>query len=267
MMKILILHLLVWGLSSAATAGEVKLHYMVYWAGLSVVDMEVVIDIEDTKYHVSNEYRSKGILNIFSKFKNQASVSGVMDAQAVPQPEFHRVSGTWSGKSYDHQVTFDPASGKVLSRKIINEDKDWEREDVAEELKVSPDPMTLLFRMLLNKKGEISPLFEQEEMKKDQVYDGSMVAEYQHYCREKTDLKKTKKSIFSGEAIRCDFGFKFIDGELKKKPKKKKKKKHKRDDNIKIWVSEWPDLPYLIPVRAEFPATFGKAWMYLTKVE
>lgn len=272
MMKTLILRLSVWVLSSlaplTATAEEVKLHYKVYWAGFSVVEMDVVIRLDDGAYYLSNQYYSKGLLNIFSKFKNKASVSGVMEG-GVLKPEFYQISGTWSGKSYDHQLTFDPMSGKALSRKIINDDKDWDREEVAKERQISPDPLTLLFRMMLNKQSEILPLFEREEMKRYQVYDGTVVAEYQHYCREKTLLENTRKSIFSGEAIRCDFGFKFIDGKLKKPKKKKKRPKvnKNRDDNIKIWVSEWADLPYLIPVRAEFPATFGKARMYLTKVE
>ena len=99
-----------------------------------------------------------------------------------------------------------------------------------------------------------------------------------YQCIENKQLK-SKRSVYRGQALICEFNDKYVSGsferlEKKKKSrrqKKNKKKKKNTDTNepvpLQIWYAKVDKLANMIPVYTEFSIGWGKVRIYLSDIK
>lgn len=264
---------------SAAAADTIEASYKFYWNGFLVSQADTTAMISSEDYDFSLEFRMRGMAKLFANGRSQARVTGRMNGEG-PVPALYENSGRWDGEDYAQTMTF-TSEGALLEQQLDWPEKwleEFKREPVPENLRVGPDPASLVIKLISTPLGQATatePLVVRS-------FDGDTVFDWDINClAEPVALDPSGKSPFSGEAYECSFGGKLVAGEriLTEKQKKKAEKrrmkaekrrakgKEKEQQPPKIWVQVFEDGAYILPVRAQVSTGMGRVTMYLASLD
>lgn len=249
--------------------------YDVYWKGFRVFTLESKMVFADQDYRHDIALRSRGVLRLFLKAEGHISSDGqIIDGKVRPR-EFVSES-TWNEDFYGRTVAYAPDGKATILRHIEPENSDGYWEPVPEELRVAPDPLSLFVSAVQNHWQ--LPTASDETPITFTSFDGPRAMVYHAHCLQQPEhLDRTKRSTYSGPAIRCN-----ITGEQKAGfwvSTKDDQDKHRaeeeaeeaeeeaRERGVKLWLAPTKDGQFMVPVRMELNSSRGKVKVYLSETK
>lgn len=249
---------------------DIKLTYKAYWGGFVISKVYSTTHIGPSDYQIDVAYEVTGIASIFSKMKNKVSVRGKITPDGRLKPLYYENIGSWGHHGYSNRTKFQEHDGKIISHDYtFNFKEEFKYIPINDDLKFGPDMVSFYLGLTLDDEA----MKIGTEMKHHNVFGGFFLLDISYQCPE-TKRFKTRRSIYAGEVVVCEFSDKIIAGDFEKVKKKKKKKKKKRSSiepvPVQIWYAKLDELKEfgaLIPVYSEFAIGWGKVRVYLSEIE
>lgn len=251
---------------------EIKLTYTAFWGGFVISKVYSTAIITETDYRMEVSYKVTGLASIFSNMQNTVSVQGKFGPEGGLKPTLFENQGTWSRYSFKNRTEFQKQDSKIVSHDFEFKFKDEAKYiPVREDLQYGPDMLSFYLGLTLDE--EVMSIGT--EVRHQNVFGGFFLMDIGYQCIENKELK-SKRSIYRGETLICEFTDKHVDGgfqRIKKKKKSKRKKKKKKNTDtmepvpLQIWYAKVGDLKNMIPVYTEFPIGWGKVRVYLSEIE
>lgn len=238
----------------AQAPASVSVHavYETYAAGLQVADVDAGFSIGPWTYQMNLAYRTTGMVGFFYRGHQDSSVSGSWH-DSKPVPTQFSGEGVWRGKARVTDIVY--AQGKPMIR-ALQPPNEEEREPVPEALRDnSVDTLSALADLMRSvaATGKCDLAVR--------TYDGRRLVEIDAHTVGEETLEPTKRSVFAGKALRCDFAGRLLAGFLFTDDRAHESKPL----HGSAWIAQVvPGAPPL-PVRMSFETRwFGDATMYLT---
>ncbi len=242
--------------AAAFAQAPVSVHarYETYAAGVHVADVETGLNFGPRNYRMSLAYHTTGVVGLLFGGHQLDTVLGSWNgAQAAPS----RFLGQGAWRGVDRVADIDYRQSKPFVRQLIPGIAD-EREPVPDSLQTNSIDTLSALAMLIR---SVATTGRCETAVR--TFDGRRATEIEAHTAGEEQLASSSRSVFQGNALRCDFtgrmlaGFKF-DGDRVR-------------DGKPMHGSAWlaaamPGGP-LLPVRMAFETRwFGDAVMYLTEI-
>lgn len=269
--------------SNFATAGDrghsqdIKLTYKAYWAGFVISKIYSQGQLTPESYQVDVSYEVTGLASIFSSMKNKISARGKFAADGSVRPLMFENQGSWSRYGFSNHTEFRPQDSKI----IVHEYEFKFREDVkyipiSDELKYGPDMVSFYLGLTLD--DEKMKINAQE--KHQNIFGGFFLLDVSYRCTGNR-IVKSRRSVYKGKALVCEFHDKIIDGAFvrvkKKRKSRRERRKHRKSRKkntdtmeptpLQIWYGKIDGVDNMVPVYSEFPFGWGKVRLYLAKIE
>jgi hypothetical protein len=250
----MVLPALLWAGPARAQA-PVRAQYDMYAAGIDVAEVEAGIGIAPATYRMDIAYRTTGFAGFFFRGHQHSSVAGTWrDGFAVPQRFLGR--GVWRGDARVTDIAYE--AGRPVIRQLEPPNAD-EREPVPEALQTgSVDSLTALVDLMrmVARTGRCDM--------KVRTYDGRRATEVEARTVGEEMLEPSRRSAFSGKALRCDFSGRLLAGfKLGEDREKASKPLHGS-----AWMAVVVPGGSPVPVRMAFETRwFGDVTMYLTSAK
>ncbi len=240
------------GIASAQKPVQAHASYSAYIAGLHVADIEADIGLGPNSYQVSVAYHTTGITSVFVRGTQSYAVTGSW-AGMSPQPSEFVSEGQWRGEQ--RVIRIDYQQGSPVIRELVP------TEDVPRE----PIPVSLQ-QNTIDTVSALAQLVRKVERTGTcggsvRTFDGRRVATVQAVTGAQEALPATSRSVFSGNALRCDFtaqqtaGFKVGD-DAERKPL-----------HGAAWLAAVSNNGPKLPVHLSFETRgLGHVTMYLTAI-
>ncbi len=247
---------------------EIKLIYKAYWGGFVISKVYSTGHMDATDYQVEISYKVTGLAAIFSNMKNTVSASGKFAPDGSLKPLVFENQGSWSRYSFKNRTIFQEQDGKIRSHDYEFKFKeDVKYIPIRDELKYGPDMVSFYLGLTLDEEA----MKIGTEVKHQNVFGGFFLLDIAYQCTE-NKLLKSKRSIYNGETLVCEFKDTIVDGGFERIKKKKKSRKKKNTDTmepvpLQIWYAKPEELDNLVPVYSEFPIGWGKVRVYLSEIE
>ncbi|WP_417318427.1 DUF3108 domain-containing protein [Emcibacter sp.] len=241
--------------------------YHAYWAGFVVSTITSEVYLSRDSYKVEVSYKTRGLLSFFSKAESTTYAKGKIDDEGYFLPLIYKKQGYWGSTHYKHVLEREPESGEALTIGIYNEDRKWVREPVPEKFWNYVDPLTYMLNLFTENRANIQTMTRDKKYVSDPVFDGSAAVEYSYSCPTIETLPQNRKSLYTGDAIVCGFTERLLSGKIKGKREYEDKKESTEPQTFKLWVVPWKDLPFVIPVKGEFPTGWGTVTVYLSQLD
>jgi Protein of unknown function (DUF3108) len=233
---------------------EAHASYSAYLGGLHVADLEADLGLGPNSYQVAVAYHTTGITSVFVHGHQSYTVSGSW-AGMLPRPTEFLALGQWHGEQ--RVVRIDYQQGSPVIRELAPT-VDVAREAIPPALEQNTiDTVSALAQLVrrVERTGTCSGSVR--------TFDGRRVATVQAVTGGEETLQPTSRSLFSGNALRCDFtaqqtaGFKVDDD-----PDKDRKPLHGS-----AWLAPLRHDGPSLPVRLSFETHgLGTMTMYLTAI-
>ncbi len=250
----MLLLLAVPGVAHSQAPTEAHATYSAYLAGLHVADLEADIALGPNSYQVAVAYHTTGITSVFVHGHQSYTVSGSW-AGMLPRPTEFLALGQWHGEQ--RVVRIDYQQGSPVVRELAPT-VDVAREPIPAALEQNTIDTVSALAQLVRKVERIGSCNGSVR-----TFDGRRVATVQAVTAGDETLQPTGRSLFSGNALRCDFtaqqtaGFKVDDG-----PDKDRKPLHGS-----AWLAPLSHDGLALPVRLSFETHgLGTMTMYLTAI-
>jgi hypothetical protein len=129
-------------LSEAGGAAALDARYTLYFGGLPLADLELSHANGAADYASQFSIRTKGLVEVFLRYRGKASVAGQMDEDGELRPLTYDASFKRKNEVRASQVRFAPATGEVVEIEITKQNKPQES-DVPPEMWANViDPLT-----------------------------------------------------------------------------------------------------------------------------
>lgn len=252
---------------------EIKLTYKAYWGGFVISKVYSTTHIGPADYQMDVTYEVTGLAAIFSNFRNKSSAQGKIAPDGTLKPLIFENQGSWSRYNFRIRTIFQEEDSKILSHDYAFKFREKVKYvPIRDELKYGPDMISFYLGLTLDEQEmAIGP-----EIKHQNVFGGFYLLDIAYRCPE-TKVMKSRRSIYKGEALVCEFNDKVVGGSFerikkKKKSKRKKRKKEKRKKNmepvpLQVWYAKVGDVDAMIPVYSEFAIGWGKVRLYLSDMQ
>lgn len=251
---------------------NIKLTYKAYWAGFVISKVYSTTHIGLSDYQIDVAYEVTGIASIFSKMKNKVSVRGKITPEGSLKPLYYENVGSWGRHGYSNRTEFQEHDGKIISHDYtFNFKEEFKYIPIKDDLKFGPDMVSFYLGLTLDDEA----MKIGTEMKHQTVFGGFFLLDIAYQCTGTRRLK-TRRSMYTGEVVVCEFSDEIIEGKFEKVQKKKKKKKEKKKRSsiepvpVQIWYAkpdELKEFDALVPVYSEFAVGWGKVRVYLSEIE
>lgn len=244
--------------------------YDIYWKGIRIFTARTNARVGEAGYDHGVSIRTRGILRWFLKAHGEAQASGTRDGRGNLKPASYAARSQWNKKIYSRTVTFAPdgAADRVLVRLPGEPDGEWE--PVPDDLMHGPDPLSLLV-------AAADGLWGMAQGKADKVtlrsFDGVRVMEYVVACPDTEILKKKRRSIFAGPAIRCVVEGEQLAGFWRDLDENQTSREEEAEDGaevdrrVTLWLAQDSRSALYLPVRMEIRSTRGKLKVFLTETD
>jgi hypothetical protein len=240
-------------LALPARAEPMLARYEVRAAGMQVMDVEALFDLDGPRYRVRTRIRTTGVVGVFSASDQVTSSEGAWRG-ADPVPARYRVEGTWRGGKRAVVMDWPSPDQPVLS--LLEPPNEADREPVPEALRRNTvDALSALAK--LTRTVALTGRCDAAAA----VYDGRRRADYTVQTEGLQVLPP--EGGFGGEALRCAFESRLLagrrgdqDAEAARKPQP-----------ATAWLGRPLPDRHAIPVRIEMPSRwFGTIRVVLAEV-
>jgi hypothetical protein len=222
-----------------AAAAPLLAEYSVHAAGLHVMEIEALLDLDDAEYLVRTHIRTTGLVGLFSHGDQVTEARGTWQG-VRPVPDSYRVSGTWRGSP--RQVVMDYLAGMPMLRALVPPNN-GEREAVPAQLqRDTVDALSALawLSRTVAATGRCDALAP--------VFDGRRRADYASRTIGVEALPQ--QAGYAGQALRCALETRLIAGRLSDQDPMEAE----RPQPATAWLARVPSAPLPIPVRIELPS-------------
>lgn len=267
---------------SFAPDQTMRAEYGFYWNGIRVSTAEALAALSDENYDIAFNFRMRGLATIFSSgrahVRSTGTLAGSSEGGVGTVPNRYYSMGRWDGKNYTQTMLFNE-NGALVDQQLDWPEKwlkEFKREPVPEEMKVGPDPMSVVLELIR------TPLAAAQNGQSagGRIFDGDSVFDMRLNClTDSVELEESSRTPYSGQAYEC-----MVDGDLvagkriltekqkkkadkARKKREKKKAKGKEDKPPRMWVQPFENGQFLLPVRAEIDTGFGRVVMYLQNLD
>lgn len=129
--------------ATSAQAEKQKLHYDLYWSGITVGEMDLFIEEDGKNYEYTANIETKGILGYFIKYISSNTSKGILKNNH-PIPQFY--NSDWTRKKHSQNLKITYKNNKV--DEVVRTPKNRKKHpDVPEEmLKNTFDPVSAAFK-------------------------------------------------------------------------------------------------------------------------
>jgi len=240
------------GPALAQQAAQVHLTYDAYAAGIEIMQMRAFFGLGPWSYQIGIDYHTTGLVGLFYRGQQVNTVRGVWQ-ENHPQPVEFFGDGVWRGRPRRTLIDYDRDTPEI---KVLRPPQETEREPVPAELRVhTMDTLSALAQLM--RRVEADGRCETSV----RTYDGRRVLEVTARTGAREDLAPSGRSVFHGQALRCDFEGSELAGFLLGEDDPE----HRGPLQGSAWLAPvLHDAPPL-PVRIAFQTRwFGWATMYLT---
>ncbi|MEM6682060.1 MAG: DUF3108 domain-containing protein [Pseudomonadota bacterium] len=237
--------------------GTLTARYNVHWGLLRIADIAVTWKTSDEDYSIALYTRTRGLLRAIFKAEAALSASGSVENAALT-PRTFITDSSFNKKIFGREMRFDNDGRARIIREIKPEDFKFEREPVPNSLQYGPDPMTVFLDFMLLP-GTVPGT---------RSFDGVQVVETRLQCNLETEaLSKTRRSIFHGQAQRCNVTGDVIAGDVVLDDTNDVADDvDGRDFETLIWFARTLDQSLRIPVRVKAASNRGTLKIYLTEI-
>ncbi len=241
-------------LASAAQAQPVRATYEVYAAGLTVVQMEAVIDVTGDGYRIATTLRTRGLAAAVVSGEQASGVTGAWNG-AVPMPQTFRSEGVWRGRA--RRTVLEWQAGQPLLRDLVPANEE-EREAVPADLQRGTiDALSAV--ALLARTVQRSGACEATAA----VFDGRRRSDYASRTEGWSAIQPWR-GAWHGQALRCGFEARQVAGF--------RRDQERADAAAPQAGTAWIAAPFQgappIPVRIEVPSRWlGTATVVLLRAE
>jgi hypothetical protein len=251
-----VLVLLLGIVSPALAADDATVHasYDTYAVGLHVANVQAGFGLGPWSYQVQLYYRTTGLVGVFYQGHQINTVHGAWQDN-VPAPVEFFGDGFWRGRHRVTLIDYDQGQPRVRDLQPPNE---AERQSVPTDLQANTiDTLSALAELMRH----VAASGQCET--KVRTYDGRRVTEVAAQTAGMETLAPTERSVFSGQAMRCDFEGRMLAGFMLGDSDEA----HRRPLHGTAWMAvAVPGMPPM-PVRMVFETNwFGDATMYMTNV-
>lgn len=243
--------------ASPAAAEAVIARYDVHAAGLTVMKVEALFDLDSPGggYALRTRIRLTGMLGLFSSGDQVTRVEGRWQG-LDPQPQRYRVEGTWRGGRREVAMDYGPGGMPVLLALVPPNDPD--REVVPPEMqRGTMDSLSALAKLtrVVARTGRCDAGAE--------TYDGRRRASYT-VRTEGLDMLPPHDGFGGGQAVRCAFESRLVAGRRADEDPEHAR----RPQPATAWLAPVPGADIPLPVRIEMPSRwFGTIRVMLTGLE
>jgi len=253
---------------------HIKLTYKAYWGGFVISKIYSSGHMSAADYAIEASYKVTGLATIFSNMENKVTARGKFAPDGSLKPLFYTNQGRWGKKySFHNRTAFQEEDSKIISHEFTFKFKeDVEYIPIREEHKYGPDMVSFYLGLSLDEDA----MKIGEKIMHQNIFGGFFLLDISYQCTENKRLK-SKRSIYNGDALVCEFSDEIVDGGFtrinkKKKVSQKNKRKKKNTDTmeptpLQIWYAKVDGLDDMIPVYSEFPIGWGKVRVYLAEIE
>ena len=238
--------------ASAQQVAQVQMTYDAYAAGLQIMQMRAFFGLGPWSYQIGVDYHTTGLVGFFYRGRQVNTVRGVWQEEH-PRPVEFFGDGVWRGRPRRTLIDYDHDIPEI---KELQPPQETEREPVPAALRVhTMDTLSALAQLM--RRVETDGRCETSV----RTYDGRRVLEVTAQTGAREDLAPSGRSMFHGQALRCDFEGSELAGFLLGEDDPE----HRRPLHGSAWLAPvLRDAPPL-PVRIAFQTRwFGWATMYLT---
>lgn len=238
----------------AEPVSQVHLNYDTYALGVEIMQMHAFFGMGPWNYQIALDYHTTGLVGLFYRGQQVNTVRGLWrDDHPLPLEFFGE--GVWHGQRRETLIDYNHAVPEVKRLEPPQRD---EREPVPTDMRQGTmDTLSalaaLMHEVAANKRCDASA----------HTYDGRRVLELTAHTGTVDDLEQTSRSMFHGNALRCDFEGRELAGFLIGQDDPE----HRQPLHGSAWMATVePDGPP-VPVRIAFQTRwFGWTTMYLTGV-
>ncbi|MBV8592539.1 MAG: DUF3108 domain-containing protein [Acetobacteraceae bacterium] len=247
----LIAFVLVWPVLPARADTEFHVSYAAYSHFFHIMNLDASFALSPARYHLQINYHTTGFIGALFQGHQQTSVDGVWVSNR-PQPLWFADAGYWRGQW--RRVLIDYDRGQPIVRTLAPEN-DTERDPIPPQMERNTvdtlSPMLLLMRRVAETgRCETSA----------QTFDGRRVAEITARTVGMENLEPTRRSTFSGPALRCDFEGRQVAGFVRDVDRNELM----RPQRGSAWFANLIHGAPPVPVRISFETRwFGEATMYI----
>jgi hypothetical protein len=240
-------------LPAAARAEPLLAHYEVHAAGMTVMKVEALIDLDGPRYLIRTRIQMNGMAGFFARGDQVTSTEGAWRG-TEPAPDRYRASGTWRGDRRMVAIDYTPAGIPVIQ---ALEPPNTEREPVPASLRANTvDALSALAKLtrVVARTGRCDT--------GAQVYDGRRRVDYA--VRTAGQGVLPAEGGFGGPALKCVLESRLLAGRLGDQDAEQAHRPQTAD----VWLGQPLPGRGPLPVRVELPSRwFGTIRAVLVSVE
>lgn len=255
--------------ANARSEQDITLTYKAYWGGFVISEIYSRAQLSDEEYRVEVAYDVTGLASIFSNMKSKSSVHGIILPDGQLKPLQFDNAGSWSKSHFTTTTHFDRDSSQITAHDFdFKFKKEAKYIPIDEGRRRGPDMMSYYLGLILDPMA----LRIADAVMDQNVFGGFFLLNMAYKCPEMKEMD-SRRAVYHGPVIACEFNDKIVDGKFiatekaKKKKKRKKKKKEKKPQPVQLWFAQMDDIGARIPVYAEFAIGWGKVRVYLAGME
>ena len=217
------------------------LHYTARLHGVALLAATVCVRLEATRYAASLSARTLGLAEFLVHGRSESRVDGTVDAAGL-KPRAYAERGRLSGE--DHEIAIDYPAGNPVLRVSTPPQEAYRLAVTASALPGSLDGLSTvaLQSLAATRTGACLP--------EARVFDGRQVRRLTMRPAGTDTLARSSRSVFSGQALRCETDSVMLAGFLKSDTVKSQS----RPRHGRLWLA--PAVPGgpAVPVRLTFDA-------------
>lgn len=226
-------------------AAVLEASYVVVAAGVTVMEIEVLLDLRRDGYHLRTALRTRGVASLLGRGEQATEAEGSFRG-TEPLPARYRTEGVWRGQLRRVGLDYPPGAAGPILRVLEPPEAPGEREPVAPELRRGTlDPLSALVKLsrAVAETGRCDGAAA--------VFDGRRRSDAAVRTAGRDLLPPGRRGgeAWSGEALRCDLEWRQVAGFHTRQDQEERG----RVNTGLAWIAPgWAGGPP-VPVRAELP--------------
>jgi hypothetical protein len=239
-------------------AAALEASYVVIAAGVTVLEVEVLLDLRREGYRLRTESRTRGIASLLGRGEQATEAEGGFRG-TEPLPARYRTEGVWRGALRHIGLDYPPGAAGPVLRVLEPREAPGEREPVAPELRRGTlDPLSALVKLsrAVAETGRCDGTAA--------VFDGRRRSDVavRTAGRDLLPPRRWGGEAWSGEALRCGLEWRQVAGFHTRQDQEERG----RVNTGLAWIAPaWAGGPP-VPVQAELPVRWlGTLHLYLVR--
>ncbi len=237
--------------AAEAQATRALLDYQAYAAGLHILSVQAMVDIGPRNFEFDTRYQTTGLIGLFRRGHQLATVHGAWRGAAAEPGEFLS-EGVWQGEARRTLIGYDHGQPELRALVPANPP---DRSPVPAGLQTGSKDVLSAIAELMRQAGRTGACDVSVR-----IFDGRTLNLVVARSAGSVELASGDRSTFAGRALRCDFDGRVLAGLRRDESPDGARRLHGS-----IWLGRiWPGaLP--VPVRISVQTRwFGEATLYLT---